>query len=200
MSESAVVRWAKGYDVLLWLMTLGREGRLRARLLEPARLQAGEAVLDVGCGTGTLALLAKRRVGEQGSVAGIDAAPEMIARARHKAEKAGLRLQFETASADALPFPDRHFDVVLCTVALHHIARSARPLALAEMRRVLKPGGRVLLADFVFGKRHSLAGFLHHHVGLKANALPDLATEAGLRVVESGPLGMWDLHYVVASK
>ncbi len=198
MKNHAVVRWAAGYDVLLGVLTLGRERQLRARLLAPVQLKPGEAVLDVGCGTGTLAILAKRQVGERGTVAGIDASPEMIERARNKAGRTRLAIQFEIAHADALPFPDAHFDVVLCTVTLHHLRRATRTDAALEMRRVLKPGGRVLLADFVFGKKRSLAGFLHHHVGLKPNDLAALAADAGLRVAEHGSLGMWDLQYIVA--
>src|SRR5215212_10881478 len=80
---------ARYYDLLAWTLTLGRERAFRDRLLEVARVQSGEAVLDVGCGTGTLAIAAKRRVGAAGSVHGIDASPEMIARAERKAAKAG---------------------------------------------------------------------------------------------------------------
>jgi ubiquinone/menaquinone biosynthesis C-methylase UbiE len=198
MKNNGVVRWAAGYDVLLGVLTLGRERQFRARLLAPAQLEPGEAVLDVGCGTGTLAILAKRQVGERGTVAGIDASPEMIARARNKAGKARLAIQFEIAHAQALPFPDAHFDVVLCTVTLHHLRRANRTDAVLEMRRVLKPGGRLLLADFVFGTKRTLAGYLHHHVGLKPNDLATLAADAGLRVAERGSVGMWDLQYVVA--
>lgn len=198
MPSSAIIRQAALYDFGVWLLTLGRERRFRERLLEPARLQPAEAVLDVGCGTGTLAILARRKLGAAGSVTGIDPAPEMIARARSKAARAGLTIQFDTALAEALPFPNAQFDVVLCTVMLHHVRRAVRPAVLSEIRRVLKPGGRVLLADFVFGRRHSLVGILHRHHGLNADELSDLATGAGLRTDERGALGTWDLQYVIA--
>ena len=80
---------ARYYDLLTWLLTLGRERAFRDRLVDLARLAPGESVLDAGCGTGTLAIAAKRRVGPSGAVHGIDASPEMIARARRKAAKAG---------------------------------------------------------------------------------------------------------------
>ena len=198
MSNTAVLHRATLYDVGIWLLTLGRERRFRERLLAPARLRPGEAVLDVGCGTGTLAMLARQQVGAAGVVAGIDASPEMIARARSKASKARLDIRFETASADALPFPNAHFDAVLCTVALHHLPRAVRSAAVAEMARVLKPAGRVFLADFVFGHKHSVVGLLHHQHGLRSNALTELAAAAGLRVAERGSIGKWDLEYVVA--
>lgn len=198
MSNTGVLHRATLYDVGIWLLTLGRERRFRERLLAPARLQPGEAVLDVGCGTGSLAMLARQQVGAAGVVAGIDAAPEMIARARRKANKARLDIQFETASADALPYANAHFDAVLCTVALHHLPRAVRSVAVAEMARVMRPAGRVFLADFVFGHKPSVVGMLHHQHGLRPNALTELVEAAGLRVAERGSLGKWDLEYVVA--
>ena len=194
---AAIIRSAAIYDLGTWLMTLGREPRLRARMLAPARLQAGESVLDVGCGTGTLALLAKRQVGAVALVAGIDASAEMVARAARKAHKAGLPVRFEQASADRLPFADDQFDAVLCTATLHHLPRGMRVDAVREMRRVLKPGGRVLLVDFVFGQRHTIASILHHQHGLKPSDLKLLVQEAGLHLVDQGAVGMWDLQYVV---
>ena len=80
-----VLHRAAGYDFLAWLITGGRERRFRERLLSLARVQHGESVLDVGCGTGGLAIVAKRQVGPTGSVDGIDAPPNMIARAIKKA-------------------------------------------------------------------------------------------------------------------
>jgi ubiquinone/menaquinone biosynthesis C-methylase UbiE len=135
---------ARFYDLMVWLLTLGRERPFRERLVELARLQPGESVLDVGCGTGTLAIAAKRRVGPTGVVHGIDASPEMIARATRKAKKAGVHVTFRTAVVEALPFPDRQLDVVLSTLMLHHLPRPTREQSAREIRRVLKPGGRVL--------------------------------------------------------
>ena len=139
---------ARFYDALVWLVTLGRERAFRERLVDLARLVPGESVLDVGCGTGTLAIAAKRRVGEPGVVRGIDASPEMIEPARRKAAKAGASVDFETAVAESLPFPDASFDVVLSTLMLHHLPKATRQECAREMRRVLKPGGRVLAVDF----------------------------------------------------
>src|SRR5215813_11963923 len=75
------------YDFLAWVLMRGREGAFRERVLDLARLKPGESVLDVGCGTGTLGIAAKQRVGPTGSVQGIDASPEMIARANAKGRK-----------------------------------------------------------------------------------------------------------------
>jgi len=100
-----VLHKAAGYDLLLWLVTLGRERAFRERMLKYAHLQPGETVLDVGCGTGTLALLAKEQVGPTGEVCGIDASPQMIARAQKKARRAGIDVSFKNAFAQSLPYP-----------------------------------------------------------------------------------------------
>src|SRR5262245_4070202 len=110
-----VLHWAARYDLLVWLVTLGRERVFREKVLRLAHLETGQSVLDVGCGTGTLAIAAKRHVGPTGPVYGIDASPEMIARAGKKARKAGVEVLFKKELAEALPFPDAHFDAVLTT-------------------------------------------------------------------------------------
>lgn len=92
------IHGAARYDLLVGLLTLGGEGRLRRKILDLAGLRAGERVLDIGCGTGTLAILAQRRVGPSGSVHGFDASPEMIARAAAKAKRAGLDLDLRKAT------------------------------------------------------------------------------------------------------
>ena len=199
-TSGAVVRWARRYDLLVWLLTLGRERRFRERLLRPARLQEGESVLDVGCGTGTLAIAAKRVVGVEGEVCGVDPSPEMISRARRKASRAKANVTFETAFAQSLPYPDSRFDVVSSTVMLHHLPGQARREGVREMRRVLRPGGRLLAVDFVqrSGGRKGLLGHFHPHGRVEPRALIELVGGAGLDVVDSGGVGAWDLQFVLA--
>jgi Methyltransferase domain len=124
--RSKVLHRARGYDFLVWALMLGRERTFREKTLALARLAEGESVLDVGCGTGTLAIAAKSRVGTLGKVTGIDASPEMIGRANKKARKKGVEVNFQTAAAERLPFQDAAFDVVLSTVMLHHLPDDAR--------------------------------------------------------------------------
>jgi len=197
--QRGVVRWAARYDLLLTIITLGRERALRARMLDLANVKSGESILDVGCGTGTLAIAAKRRVGDSGEVHGIDASLEMIARARKKANRASVSVAFDVARAESLPFTDARFDVVLSTVMLHHLRRAMREQCLREIRRVLKPGGRVLVVDF--GKRTSdhggLMAHFHRHGRVNLSDLESLQRDAGINVIESGSVGVGTLVFVL---
>lgn len=192
---------ARYYDLLAWLLTFGRERAFRERLVELARLAPGDVVLDVGCGTGTLAIAAKRRVGATGAVHGLDASPEMIDRAQRKAARAGVDVTFHTGIVEALPFPDAQFDVVVSTLMLHHLPRPIREQCAREMRRVLKPGGRVLAVDFTTParERKGLIARFHRHGALAIRDIIELLSEAGLGVVESGSVGVSDLHFALAT-
>lgn len=189
------------YDLTVWVAMLGKERAFREKLLELARVRNGECILDVGCGTGTLAIAAKRRVGQNGAVYGVDASAEMIARAEKKARKAAVEVSFKSGLAEEIPFPDDRFDVVLSTVMLHHLPAKARLLCANEIRRVLKPGGRVLAVDFEGmseQKRTFLSHFHRPHGHVRLHDIVALLNEAGFNTVESGPVGIRDLHFVLA--
>jgi ubiquinone/menaquinone biosynthesis C-methylase UbiE len=188
------------YDALAWLLTFGRERAFRERILSFAKLKPGEAVLDVGCGTGTVALLAKKKVGPEGRVDGIDASAEMVARATAKARRTGLQVGFSTATAQDLPFKDGEFDIVLSTLVLHHLPKKGREEFAEEAIRVLRPGGRLLLVDFAKPPRQrSVFRFHRHgHVDLERVA-PDLG-QRGFKIVERGDVGTKGLRYLVAKR
>lgn len=196
-----ILHAAASYDLLVWLGTFGREHEFRDRILDLVRLEPGETVLDVGCGTGSLAIRAKRRVGPTGAVFGIDASPEMLHRADRKARKAGFEINLNQVPAQALPFPDGQFDVVLSTLMLHHLPRNAREQCGHEIARVLKPGGRVLAVDFSAPalQRKRMLGHLHRHGHVKLADIVGMLEGAGLKVIKSGPLGYRDLQHVLAT-
>lgn len=200
-ARGAILHETRFYDLLAWVVTRGKETVFREKIVELARINSGESVLDVGCGTGTLAIAAKRRVGPNGKVAAIDASPEMIKRAIKKAKKEGLDIAFANQSIETLAFPDKHFDVVLSTLMLHHLPRKVRELGLREIIRVLKPNGRVLIVDF--GGTQPQRGLLPHlhrrHGHVKQTDVVALLEGAGLRVVESGRMNVSDLHFTLAT-
>jgi len=177
------------YDLMLAAVTRGGERAFRESILDNARVSAGERVLDVGCGTGTLGLAAKRRVGAKGQVHGIDPSKEMIARARAKANRKSVAIVFDIASAQKLPFPDASFDVVLSSLMLHHLPD--REQAVAEMRRVLTPSGRLMVVELVKkpGLLSSLipARFAHRHDHSHAfEEAKGVMKNAGFRELDSG--------------
>ena len=138
-------------------------------LVEAAALREGERVLDVACGTGVVTRFAAERVGRSGSVAGLDVNAGMLAVAR-SAMPPALKIGWYETGAEAMPLPDGSRDVVLCQMGLQFIAN--KPAALREIRRVLAPGGRVVLsvpgptpAPFLV-----LAEALERHVGPEAGA------------------------------
>jgi ubiquinone/menaquinone biosynthesis C-methylase UbiE len=131
------------YDLGCRLVGLGQ--RFRRWTLNHAALRAGEQVLDVGCGTGVLTHLAAQAVGETGEAIGIDPGPAMIAVARRRS--AASRARFRLAAIEQLPFEDRRFDAVLSSLMLHHLPPELKTRGLAEVYRVLKPGGRLVAVD-----------------------------------------------------
>jgi len=114
-----------------------------ARLVRFARVQAGQAVLDVGCGTGVVAITAARAGAK---VTGSDLTPELLEQARDNAQVAGVTVEWREADAEALPFGDRIFDVVLSQFG--HMFAPRPDVAIAEMLRVLKPGGTIAFSTW----------------------------------------------------
>ena len=200
MANGIVLHSPVAYDWLVWLATSGKESVFRERVLGLARIGPGESVLDIGCGTGTLAIAARQVVGVAGSVYGIDASPEMVTRAERKAAKAAADVFFLNALAQVLPFADAQFDVVLSTVMLHHLPRQAREGAVAEIRRVLKPGGRALVVDFGGNTRKGLLDHFHRRHGhVNVTEIVGFLGGAGLKIIESGSVGVRDLQFVLAA-
>ena len=156
-TEGRLIRWATHYDLAVNITTLGQARRLRKITVNQALVNPGDSVLEVGCGTGEVTLLAKSRA-KAGSVYGIDPAPEMIAVARKKAARKRLEIDFRVGVIEALPFSDSSMDVVTSSLMMHHLPENLKVRGLAEIYRILKPGGRLLIADFL----RPTESFLHH--------------------------------------
>jgi ubiquinone/menaquinone biosynthesis C-methylase UbiE len=129
------------YDPVIAATT--RERTFKARLLDQLDPKPGQRVLDLACGTGTLARSIAERAPDA-EVVGVDGDPEMLARARAKAPA----LRFDEAMAQQLPYEDASFDAVVTSLFFHHLTRDAKLDALAEVARVLRRGGELHVADW----------------------------------------------------
>ena len=156
-TEGRLIRWAPYYDLAVNITTLGQARRLRRMTVDQALIKPGDSVLDVGCGTGEVTLLAKTRA-KDGKVYGIDPVPEMIAVARNKAARKGLEIDFRVGVIESLPFTDASIDVVTSSLMMHHLPDDLKVRGLAEIYRVLRPGGHLLIADFM----RPTGSFLNH--------------------------------------
>jgi ubiquinone/menaquinone biosynthesis C-methylase UbiE len=171
------------YDPLTTVLGLGK---IRRQLVDQARLQPKQRVLDVGCGTGTLLVLLKRRYPEIEAI-GIDPDPRALERAKRKARRAQVRVHFERGFADSLACETASFDRVLSSFMFHHLEGDAKLATLRQVQRVLKPYGCFEMVDFAGGERAESLG-LHHWVHSHARLADNdrqrviaLMAEAGLR-------------------
>ena len=123
-----------------------RDRAIKRRVLEYAAIASGEDVLDVGCGTGTLAVAAARAAPAV-TVTGLDADASILTRARKRAAGAGLEIRFDEGRSTALPYADSSFDLVLSTLFFHHLPDDAKRQTAAELVRVIRPGGRLVVGD-----------------------------------------------------
>jgi len=171
------------YDLQLWLLdTFVFRGKLRAlrqKVVDIARMRPGEHVLDVGCGTGNLAIAAQEIVAPTGRVVGIDPGAQQIARARFKAARRNMLIDFHVGVIEHLAFPDETFDVAFSTLMMHHLPSDLKRRGLSELARVLKPEGRLVIADFKRPKNRP------DHPARSDADLSALVREAGFSLAET---------------
>src|SRR3569623_1380282 len=138
--------WLTGlYDPVVRLTT--RESAFKPALVAQANLRAGDRVLDLACGTATLTMLAKQAQ-PAAEIHGIDGDANILKIAASKAQAEGLDLKLQQGLADALPYGDKHFDRAMSSLFFHHLTRSTKSAAFAELFRVLRPGGELHVADW----------------------------------------------------
>ncbi|MBO0783113.1 MAG: methyltransferase domain-containing protein [Ktedonobacteraceae bacterium] len=210
-TRGVVITNAWRYDLRLWLGNLlsgGKLQTLRNMTADLAELRSGETVLDVGCGTGALALVACERIGAAGRMVGIDPSPQMIASARRKAKRAKRAIDFQLGVIEHLPFSDQSCDAVMATMMMHQLPDDLQRQGLSEIARILKPGGRVVVVDT---KRPD-----GQHQGQSAQPVrtlpwesslqdqPQLLKEVGFSQIEAGDTGFqfrgFEIGFVRARK
>jgi ubiquinone/menaquinone biosynthesis C-methylase UbiE len=188
-TKGLILKGGWRYDLHGWLTDIfvfrGKVRELRQKTANLAQLQPGEKVLDVGCGTGTLAIEVARRVGRAGHVAGIDPGAQQIAHARAQAARRNLPIDFQIGVIEQLPFPDQTFDVVFSTLMMHHLPTPLKRQGLAEIARVLKPGGRLVIADFKHKQERAGQAARFHAGGSRIQDLAAIVSDAGFQQVET---------------
>ena len=190
------------YELTAELMFFGRRRAAFDQLVRASGVQPGARALDVACGTGYLARLMAQAVGPAGLTVGIDASTEMIEYAERKSAPLG-NCRFHVGTAESLAFPADHFDVVTCSLAMHHLPDDVQPVALREMLRVLRPGGSLLVADAKV-PAHGLAHVVsmvtgHSHMARVTPNLANLIAHAGFADISTGEVPPW-LGFVRAVK
>jgi len=187
------------YDYL----TFTEKSKFRKNQIKLIDIRKGEKVLEVGCGTGALSILAKKAVGESGEVDGIDIAPKMIATAQQKARKSNLKINFRIAPINELPYPDNTFDLIISSLMFHHLPVKVKKEGLEEIHRVLKKEGRLFLCDF--GSPHILTLPLMYLILIWISStryqlfgrLPRLINECKFNHVELRKKGLFLEYYLI---
>lgn len=133
------------YDLLV--VTLARERQWKRQLVRQVALEPGMRVLDLGCGTGTLAI-AIARAEPEATVVGLDGDAQVLARARRKAAAAQVEVEFVEGLAQDAPLPPGSFDAIVSSLLFHHLLPRDKEAVLEKARKLLRPGGRIHLADW----------------------------------------------------
>lgn len=151
-SKQNVYKPALNYD---WLTSLYdpliritlRESVFKRDLIQLAEIQTGQKILDVGCGTGTLALMIKQ-AHPNTEVFGVDGDQKILGIAKQKSDSSEIKVNFDHGLATKLPYPDNSFDRVFSSLMFHHLSSEDKGLAFKEIYRVLKPNGQLFIADW----------------------------------------------------
>ena len=186
------------YDWLTHVPRCGSRNRAYARVADLIASLAPLRVLDVGTGTGALAIALKERLGDI-EMHAVDPSEQMLARARLNGVRAGTVVHFRQAWAQELPYADNEFDAVTCAAVLHHIPVAQRAAAVAEMRRVLRPGARGVIVEIVPAGWFRGISPSHGHA-LRLEDCAQLLRDAKVFDVRTGRVSRWLLGYAMGTK
>jgi demethylmenaquinone methyltransferase/2-methoxy-6-polyprenyl-1,4-benzoquinol methylase/phosphoethanolamine N-methyltransferase len=194
--------WAKYYDTVVGIISLGRERRFRKAALELVDIEPGMNILDVGCGTGSLTIEARRKLGSEGRMVGIDPSSNMIDLAQGKAAKAGVEIDFQVGVIEKMNFPDDYFDLVLSSLMMHHLPDELKQAGLQEVHRLLKPNGTLLIIE-LDPSAFSLASLIHGHsskLSAELEVIRQHLESAGYVSIENGSLKFRGFSYLRSRK
>lgn len=201
-TSGLVLHHGRSYDAFAAVFFLGRRRHVYGHLADLSGLRPGDRVLDVGCGPGYFTRILAEAAGPDGSAVGLDASEDAIAQARRVTRQANCT--FVEGIAEEIDAADGTFGVVVSTLMLHHLPDDVRPRVVAEMCRVLRPGGHVLIADFLppahpIGRRivRAVTGPMIERSGVEL--IEPVTGDAGFVEIQSGDVRPW-LHYVRGTK
>jgi ubiquinone/menaquinone biosynthesis C-methylase UbiE len=189
------------YELFAAVFFGGRRRRVFTQLAAASGARPGDRVLDVGCGSGYFTRVMAEAVAPGGTAQGLDPSGDAVAQAKSLTHPANCT--FSDGVAEALDAPDGSYDVVVSSLTIHHLPETLRPQAIAEMFRVLRPGGSVLIADSLPPATRIGRRLLGRHSPAMANNPVDLidtmVRDARFEQLRSGDLRPW-IHYVQALK
>jgi ubiquinone/menaquinone biosynthesis C-methylase UbiE len=195
-----VITHPRAYELFANAWFLGQRARVFDRLVTASGAQPGERVLDIGCGTGYFSRHIAPVVGPDGTVVGIDPSQPML---DYATQHAPANCTFQAAGAEDLPFEDASFDLIVSSLAFHHIPSEHRGDAVREMFRVLRPGGRLMIADVRPPSapilKTLIAGAIGHAMAHNiSDQLSGLITDTGFTVTGTGDAPL--LRYFTAER